>query len=158
METKFIEGTNNQYSIREDGNVIQHYKLTWTGKITKIGIDRIMPKYGKNKTFINLCINGKNNGLTINTLLIKYFNIKHCIGCNCKLNDFKRIKCDKCIDNYNKNYNSRKIKTISRTYTADKLNIPLSELSDDLYNHYKLTLKLKRKISKKHNISLHKLK
>lgn len=25
METKFIEGTNNQYSIREDGVVIRHY-------------------------------------------------------------------------------------------------------------------------------------
>jgi hypothetical protein len=34
LETKFIEGTNNQYSIRNDGVVISHYKIR-LGKIFK---------------------------------------------------------------------------------------------------------------------------
>ena len=45
LETKFIEGTDNQYSIRNDGEVIMHYKLTWKGNKTAIGIDKIMRKY-----------------------------------------------------------------------------------------------------------------
>ena len=68
----------------------------------------------------------------------------------------------------NKNYPKYKDKIISRAkegrrsiikaYVASKLQIPVAELPDELYVHYRNLLLLKRKIAKKHNLPVHTLK
>ena len=120
MKTKFIEGTNKQYSIREDGEVIRHYKYTWTRK--KTYKEGIMPKYGKNKTHvtINDLNSNKNGSFSINTLLRKYFNTFKCVQCSIiKPNNFKRsCVCNECLKNNVSSYNKR---TRSKYRESNKL-------------------------------------
>lgn len=159
LQSKYIDGTNEQYSIRIDGEVIQHYKLTWAGNITKNGIDKCTKKYGINTKYVNITKNGKNNSISINTLLAEYFNFKFCAGCKCKLFDLSKIKCNKCIKEYDINYNDKaRFKILSRGYIAHLLQISEKELSDDLYELYKIKLKTKRLLSHKTNKSIHSFK
>jgi hypothetical protein len=64
METKFIEGTNEQYSIREDGTVIRNYKMMYD-----INLKKVIPKY---KTVIRkLSINKKLNAVILHVTVNK---------------------------------------------------------------------------------------
>jgi len=70
METKFIEGTNKQYSIRKDGTVIRNYKMMYD-----INLKKVIPKY---KTVIpKLSINKKLNAVifdvTVNKIRKKFY-------------------------------------------------------------------------------------
>lgn len=104
LKTKFIEGTNNQYSIRNDGEVIMHYKLTWKGNKTAISVDKIMRKYCN--TYVTISKEGKNICLVINTLLIKYFNYKLCTKCGSIKSALNHI-CDSCKKEATKEYNKK---------------------------------------------------
>jgi len=146
MKSHFIKGTNKQYSIREDGEVIMHYKLTRLHNKTKIGIDKLMTKYGKNSKYITIAINSINKSITINSLLQEYFNYKLCTQCN-TIHKTGKVKCTKCLKtniyNYNKlnryKYKVNKIITdkkhrdeLKNSYVAHLLGVKTSILSQEI--------------------------
>jgi hypothetical protein len=164
METKFIEGTNEQYSIRKDGVVIQHYKFTWTGNITYK--ESFLKKHVKNHC-VFLRKNKKNIGLSINTLLLKYFNYKLCIRCSSKIHNEKEIYCIPCKKEATKIFNAKSRhkylykkpiydkkmrENITRAYASSMLKIPTHDIPDDIYNLFKANLKIKRLLSEKTGI------
>jgi hypothetical protein len=78
LETKFIEGTNNQYSIRNDGVIISHY--TFSGNVCTMR-DKIISqrKLSSQKyiTFVStIYMKGIQRDVRIESLLYKYFNIQ----------------------------------------------------------------------------------
>jgi len=113
MESKFIEGTNEQYSIREDGVVLSNYRIRYspsTNKYTKeifIKPKIIIPdKFNQ----IKIKINNKKTGFSTRKLLLKYFNYNICSKCSNKYTRFqKQISaiCKQCI-NTKKNATKRK--------------------------------------------------
>jgi len=170
MKTKFIVGTNKQYSIREDGEVVRHYKLTWTGNITQVK-DVLMTKYGaKNAKYIIRVIDGINKSLSINTLLFDYFGFKYCKTCGNKMYNKVNIHCDKCHKETRRRYNQKTSKkkqawakkngvdVISRNYVAPLLGLKMEDLTDEIYYNYKELLAFKRQVAQTHNISINSLK
>jgi hypothetical protein len=176
METKFIEGTNEQYSIREDGVVIKNYKTR-----------------GKKKFYIESTLQGskdpKGNTLQFrlnnktyskNALLIKYFGYKDCknTGCTNKIDILHVLYCKKCaielnkkvlknfrtvhadkIRKYKKEKCKKDVETISKSYVASALlGIKISEMNDELYQSQKKIIILKRKIAREHNMNINSLK
>ena len=102
METKFIEGTNEQYSIREDGVVISHYRNKYS---------RVENKYYINYTVVEMTPN-ESNAVTIlkkqqnvKKLLFAYFGYVFCKQCSCKSTNYlNKNLCKTCI---RKNKNAR---------------------------------------------------
>jgi len=93
METKFIEGTNEQYSIREDGVVIRHYKkeknniVHYNNKFLKL----------QNKNMYELYFDGVCKKISRNTLLKKMFNYVFCNKCDNRITSSSRqITCNNC--------------------------------------------------------------
>jgi hypothetical protein len=204
METKFIEDTNEQYSIREDGAVISHYRKhrVTNEKINTVYKDVFIKI--KEKGVVHIYINDKSKGFSIRTLTLKYFGFTTCKHCNDKIiTDIMVHVCKKCkkelrekygsqyyIDNkekhnkvctkwrkdnpekalesvrkyYRKNkevyelLNKKRIITITKSYVSSLLNIPVKDLSDDVYNMHKSILIVKRKIADKFECSIHKIK
>ena len=176
METKFIEGTNEQYSIREDGVVIRHYKFLRNKQIV---YEESFPKGIKDVrcTTVQFIICKKQYSKS--KLLIEYFGKKPCANPNCSNHITKLLYsyCDECqFENdkqtrkrYRKN-NSKKIKLKrKKLYIKEKillpkysvaalLKIPVSDLHDQLYEDYRNLLLFKRKVAKEHNISINSLK
>ena len=101
MKTKFIEGTNKQYSIREEGKVISHKKSG--DKVLKIV-----------KGQVSLSVHGVSTNVFISYLLKQYFNYFMCKSCNTKVkgNEKKRSLCVKCKVTV-KESNARYFKTLS---------------------------------------------
>jgi hypothetical protein len=124
METKFIEGTNEQYSIREDGNVIQHYKKHRVSntRIDKIYNDKIVTILKGN--CVDITTTTGVIRFSINTLTLLYFNFIFCKKCNTKFTpSLKTLFCNKCKKNARKktcdlyyNNNKEKLKTISTNW------------------------------------------
>jgi hypothetical protein len=157
MKSHYIKDSNKQYSIREDGEVIRHYKFTWAGNITKVE-DYIMTKYGEDNAYhITISINQKNISWSINTLLLEYFKFKFCKQCSTRI--VSNIKCKVCIKkniyafNTSNRYRYKEDKTISgknrrdaitKDYAASLLGIPTEDLTKELYQLKKITLKTKR--------------
>jgi hypothetical protein len=146
MKSCFIKDTDQQYSIREDGEVIMHYKLTNSHNKTRIGIDKLMTKYGMNSKYITIVVNSINKSITINSLLQEYFGYKLCTQCN-EIHKTKKVKCIKClitnISNYNKSnrykYKINKIvidrkyrNELKNSYVASLLNVKTSILSQEI--------------------------
>lgn len=148
METKFIEGTNEQYSIREDGNVISHFLKTRGVNSYR---DKVLPVYNHNNCFIY--INGKKKTVSIKLLLFKYFNFITCYKCNSKSYDYlefpRNYVCKKCIKKRLNDEDAQKVKTIPKHYAAGRMTIPTSLLTDELYQNYRTTLLVKRKLAEK---------
>lgn len=165
LESKFIEGTNNQYSIRNDGVVFSHYRYHFTGIVKhKAPIEKKL-LYHKDAPYINLCCNHKIKHTTIRSLLKSAFGIVKCKDCN---NTIKEgIKCKDCknktratvVARWAKNNpdtlkKARKISrelnvnTISKAYVAGFLNIPVKDLLEipGLYEAAKTRILIKRKI------------
>lgn len=101
MKSLFIEGTNKQYSIREDGKVIKHYsilknkKLKYYDKVLKI-------KAGNTVSAYKIDFN-------INTLLLIYFKYKLCKECRSKIyKETKEYYCNICKTNNKRISNKRK--------------------------------------------------
>lgn len=199
MLTKFIEGTNEQYSIREDGVFIRHYLKKGQGHNQKPWIEykdveMLYKQQSKRKCMVIIIrCNGKTYNFFKNSLLSKYFNIIICPKCDNVINVTKHIRvCETCIRNninelqkksrkanpllysslqkkfYNENkermliYHKKRQKisrtNITKNYTACKLQIPVASLTDELYENYKATLLVKRKIAEKLNCSMNKIK
>jgi hypothetical protein len=149
MKSHFIKDTNEKYSIREDGIIINNKN----GRLLKI-----------NNNKCNGYINNKTFTFYIPYLLKEYFNSIMCNNKDCEnvvINKNKQ-KCVNCIKN-TKNNCYLKIRTkarnnIDKSYIANNiLNICVSDLPDKLYEEYKQILKIKRLISKKFNINIQQL-
>lgn len=178
METKFIEGTNEQYSIREDGVVINHN----TKKI--LNIDKNVNKF-------TIYPNGVKKEMRRSTLLKKYFNITNLYVDNYSKTHYQ-VNKDKILEYSRKKYknNLNKIKEKSRKYyleNSDKLkekariynqnnpekcqkrqennrknitpyyiasifNITVSELDDTDYQIAKKRIEIKRQLKKDHGL------
>jgi len=109
METKFIEGTNEQYSIREDGAVIRNYKFKGRKEYGHIVYESTIMSYKRNTRRNCKHIVVRSNNCTFtwykNSLLAKYFNFIICPRCKEKIKTTKHIKvCKKCVKE--KQYNS----------------------------------------------------
>jgi hypothetical protein len=161
METKFIEGTNEQYSIREDGVVIRHWGIHSSGSISNK--EKILKGYFDKKTnTIKVCINNKEH--LLKTLMGKYFNIKNpydidvplCYkdnnSLNCSLNNlyYRKPKEKTPIEYYhnsNGKYNDRMVTKLSRSYIAHRAGIKTKDLTNEHYIFYKQLIILKRKLN-----------
>lgn len=173
LESKFIEGTNNQYSIRNDGVIISHY--TFSGNVCTIR-DKIISqrKLSSQKyiTFVStIYAMGVQRDIRIESLLYKYFNIQYCRDCSNPVESSKRkyycTACDKIhtsvknnrwrennMDKVKKAYlaNGLKIRTeITKHYVATNLNMSVKDVSDELYKAAKTNLILKRKLKQLKN-------
>jgi hypothetical protein len=154
MQTKFIEGTNEQYSIREDGAVLSYAH----GKI------RIIKSF---KGMVYIYIENVKITRGTNSLLYEYFGFKYCTICNCKMYNTTKVKCKNCrvnVANYPKTKDQIKLRNIkvvgeiTKSYVSNLLRIKVGELDDKTYNDHKNLLEFKRKVSKEHKISIKKLK
>jgi hypothetical protein len=101
LQTKFIKGTDEQYSIREDGVVISHYRICFSSlynKSYKIVKDKMMKTTADHR--VGVCIEGKKTSVSTIQLLIEYFNFHYCKKCNSKIYKYFKIPkrvCDSCI-------------------------------------------------------------
>jgi hypothetical protein len=174
MKTKYIKGTNKQYSIREDGVVISHYQLVTNQFITNKLIKRIkILKSHLHKDNIlrtNIQINGKRGSKMNKSLVADYFKIKgydqeyrgikhkdnNPLNCNknnlyCQ-NRFKHLtNKDNPLTKKERYKKYRGSKYISKFYICLLIKMDKKDLSDDLYELYKAKLKLKRLIKNKQN-------
>jgi ribosomal protein S27E len=170
LESKFIEGTNNQYSIRNDGVIFTHYRYHFTGIVEYEKPIEKRLLYHKEAPYVNLCSNGKIKHTTVRSLLKSYFGKVKCLTCN---NDItKGIKCQTCknktlvivnarwrVNNPELIKESRRIsrelnvETVSKSYVAGFLNIPVKELLEipGLYEAAKTRILIKRKIKQIQN-------
>ena len=159
METKFIDGTNEQYSIREDGVLIRHYCINARTKEKKYKDVERFGALDKRKTRTSIVflwrINKKTVCKTQGALLVEYFGYKLCkiLNCSGKVYKKERYHCEDCvkknINEVSKNTTKAEIKNISKHYVSVKLNISIHELTDDMYNLYKANLNNKRLLSEK---------
>jgi Zn finger protein HypA/HybF involved in hydrogenase expression len=111
VKTKFIEGTNKQYSIREDGQVIIHYIRRKNNKIIKYKEIKLLKQ--DNVKSIVIFVNRIRVKRTSNALLKEYFNTFLCKDCN---KYYKKtthaVLCNTC---YNKRRKLSKAKTYINT-------------------------------------------
>ena len=113
--------------------------------------------------------------ITKNKLLHETFGHILCYTCGNKMTQYnfskkliKRQKCSSCSPNPEeikiakkadlKRYRRNYVVKITRNYAAEAMNIPIKDLSDELYEHYKKVLFFKRKIAKIHNLTMHQIK
>jgi hypothetical protein len=133
MKSHFIEGTNKQYSIREDGVVIRHYKYKGRKEYNKIIKEDIIIKYKKhpkrNCNYIVIRSNNKTFNWFKNSLLAEYFNIIICPKCNKIINTTLHIRvCNKCIAD-----NELKLRLTWRENNKEKVN---SSTKKSYYKNY----------------------
>lgn len=140
LETKFIEGTNNQYSIRNDGVVIRHYRY-----------------YQKKLVFKDIIITGdfichKAKDIKINreALIKKYFG-KICKYCNQFLPTTSFLKHRLVCVNCKNKIASNKRESLTSNYVAKSLKIFPSLLTEDIYQAAKTRISIKRKIKQLQN-------
>jgi hypothetical protein len=159
MKLKFIEGTNKQYSIREDGVVIKHYKRQ---RITNTRMDKIITNniLKVTKDSVDIVINNKPNRILVCNLMRKYFNYTYCKSCNDKfVNDINNKICNNCKIKTKRisanKYAKKQVDLISKVYIAGALKLKKNELTDDLYNHYKANIKIKRLLSEKTGLHIY---
>lgn len=186
MRQVFIKGTNEQYSIREDGVVIRHYRFVSNqyNHVKKYYKDRICKPY-----FILNTLHVKigNNPKSVARLMLYHFTeykkeykkttpiiYIDSDRTNCKLSNLllfdtekgkkiSRLK-HKNSESFRNNLDSRrksnkiqtkrKILLISKSYVALKLFKfeHVKDLSDELYEFHKASLKLKRLIKYKSKV------
>lgn len=193
MKTKFIEGTNKQYSIREDGVFTRYYTINYninTKNFDKTIFKEEILKDKKGTVYI-----GNHKRISTNKLLRQYFKQVYCIKCKVKVEDLtvgkrtksicincktipskriyirkpvkplltdeqKKINLQKSRKNWEKNNiekikknidrnNKRKFNELPKYEIASRLGINVKDLTDDLYNHHKINIKIKRLLSEK---------
>ena len=168
LQTRFIEGTNQQYSIREDGVVVGHYRYDkWGNKLVK---DRIFKGYKRTKNnsiSIVFTLGSPQQQHSLRTLMETYFDIEgkpsNILGykdndnTNYKLSNLFYIQPKSKLE-IGKKSNNKAVLNINKWYVASKLNIRVAELTDELYEHHKKTLLLKREIAKKLNVKTQSIK
>lgn len=159
MQSHFIKDTKEQYSIREDGVVIRHYRVRFNANTREY--------YTEHKEYISLgsrivtiVVNGIKKQATISVLLRDHFGFCFCTSCKDKVESTHstRTMCDKCkrprteitkewwANNEDKRigYYNKNIKDLSKSYVAQILHIPLKDLSEELYQLKKIVIKTKR--------------
>lgn len=157
MKSKYIKGTDKQYSIREDGVVLSNR------------ISRALKENTKTKnSFVDIYINKRQKRVRPNLLLAEYFKVKKCLSCNeiKDLNLFKGNLNDCRFCRNKKEYiqkketgqmmkaSKNKTKRATKSYIANKiLRIKTSELSEELYLEVKRSLLFKRKVVKEHKVN-----
>jgi hypothetical protein len=138
MEIKFIEGTNQQYSIREDGVVFRNYRHNYNINTKKIDIIKhlcyIVKPYKVSEKCNTVSIN-KKSSISVNVLLKNNFGFTLCSKCDCKIynqstNKRTRNICDNCQARNTKNYHKPSIKKekILLTIEQKKINLVKSRL------------------------------
>jgi len=178
LETKFIEGTNNQYSIRNDGVVIQHFiRHANIHSNCIIYKDKIVPiKYDKNIPKVHLYLKNKAKfKRNLDNLVYEYFvedsnynfhkKIEFKDGNSLNLHYTNLISTHKYTNKIgvkrcatNKENNDKMVEEIERRYVARNLKISCADLTEEAYEEYKILLKVKRLIAKKSNCSIHSIK
>lgn len=176
MREKFIEGTDNQYSIREDGVVISNYANQYsvlTKSVTrKYRVKELKPnKDGK----VNFQIGGRNGQqktLTISKLMKEYFSGVKCHRCdsmitkkyskvcnNCAVKTLRKAAKEWKLSNSDKieKYRKNKIDELPKHYVASLLGLKSHEITDELYNHHRNLMMMKREICRDHGIVVQKL-
>lgn len=159
MESHFIKETNKQYSIREDGAVIINYKH-YKGRII-ILTNRLCKTYSpaNSSKYVVMMKDKKRKSTSISPLLKEYFGYYYCSKCNQKTCDDSTYTCKKCVrledqirnSKYTK-LHSKEIKAvnkikrdaITKSYVACLLLLPIKDLTEELYQLHKITLKTKR--------------
>lgn len=166
LQSKFIEGTNNQYSIRNDGVIISH----------KTNKELRPNKNGK----VTLSMGAKKlqKTCTITKLLKEYFEGVKCHHCNSLVTKIYSKVCNSCYEGQRKKNSStelrkrypektkikdsiqgrKRVENIPKDYIAGILNIPSSLLTDELYEQHKATLSVKRLLAQRLNCSIQKLR
>ena len=158
MKSHFIKGTNKQYSIREDGIILNHYSNISRGKSYR---EKELTIHNGLST---IYISKKKTTVSISLLLFDYFGFKYCNKCNSKFKrERNKITCENClidVGNYPKSKeqikkaNDKVTEKITKSYTASMLGLKVSEVTDELHQYHKQNLLLKRKIAKENNISI----
>lgn len=163
MKSLFIKGTNKQYSIREDGQVIMHYKRTWANNITYTNCNKPIKIYNNGTVNLRYENSSKNIGISISILLREYFNFCYCKQCNNRVykSKFNDSKCKDCISKnesiYNKQNRFKYIETKRRCdreylekmgdgYIASLLYKPVKLLSKDIIKTKRLQILLHRQL------------
>jgi hypothetical protein len=155
METKFIDNTNKQYSIREDGviisNYMDHYSSLTKSLIRKYRVKELKPnKDGK----INFRVGGRNGQskvLTISKLMKEYYNGVKCHRCDNMITKKYSKVFNNCATEIIKKAEKNRIHTLSKSYVANLVGFKVSEFTDELYENYKAILLVKRKLAEKLN-------
>ena len=144
LQTKFIEGTDEQYSIREDGVVFRHYIFYHNHSTNKI--HKVFKELQLKKTIYptySIRIGTKVHIISKAKTLLKHFGFKYCKKCNQKIHineNCNDLLCKECkIESVKKHYkqsNERQknmSKELQRTYWLNyKKNNP---------ENYKITCK-----------------
>lgn len=135
MKSHFIENTNKQYSIREDGIFIRYYIKRWCPKSNKYiiiySIDIIKPS---TTNVVKYILNGKSKQNTINTLLKEYFGYYFCKKCNIKVinNKSRYSKCIKCVNKRRERYHKKYPDRIKQQDLNNVINLTKSYIASDL--------------------------
>jgi hypothetical protein len=163
LESKFIEGTNNQYSIRNDGVVIRHWSFHSSGSISHK--ERIFKGYlDKRYKTVKVCIN--NREVILKNIIATYFNIENPYKIdvplihkdnnplNCSLDNlYYRKPIQKTSIEYyhnsNGTYQKRMREDLPKHYIAALYKVKKEELPEDVYILYKQVIKLKRLLNMK---------
>jgi hypothetical protein len=153
LETKFIEGTDNQYSIRNDGVIISHYLKTR-------GINSYRDKILTVHTYNNcsIYIEGKKKTVSPQILLFQYFGFRRCIKCNEKHYTIENLICTSCDRERMKQDEEKRQTLLTRSYIAKCLQIPIEIMDEELYQSQKAIIKIKRNIAQKLNCSINSIK
>lgn len=186
LETKFIEGTNNQYSIRNDGVVIRHFSYVTNQVMKKVIYRDVIIKKKlvdrkinpENKLpYVRILlypIEGKKRECILKVLVIKYFT-DTVINTNTRIThkDNNLFNCslynlsvERKLSNYlNVNRPLTRVETanknkmdLTKAYVGNQMGIHAKDLSDEVYKEYKAILKVKRLLAQKLNCSIHSLK
>lgn len=187
LESKFIEGTNKQYSIRNDGVVIRHFSIVSNQFITTriVYRDKIVKQNLVNRKInpenkapyvrvLLYSLDGKKREINVKVLVIKYFtNIKLHSNIkivnkdgnvfNCSLDN---LEIQRVHSNYlslpraltRKEVNNKKKLDITKGYVANQINMSAKDLTEELYQEYKALLLVKRLLVQETNCSFNSLR
>jgi DUF2075 family protein len=165
MKTKFIEGTNKKYSIREDGIVYSNYYFNRSG-IKAFRKLEIKSKKIKNRIVVMLNRGDYKGSKSIESLLREHFGFSYCKCCKKKTynnnnNNIQHFFCRKCTNkkrrinsctykiNNNeliKKFNDKYRKELKPWYIATVLRCKTSDLTDELLSVKRSQLKLHREL------------
>ena len=153
LESKFIEGTDNQYSIRNDGVIISHYLKTRGVNSYR---DKELPIHKYNNCFIY--IQGKKKTVSNQVLLFQYFGFKRCLKCNNKHHNIKNLICIPCDQERMKQDEIKRQTLLNKSYVAKCLQITVEIMDEELYQSQKAIIKIKRSIAQKLNCSINSIR
>lgn len=132
LQCKFIEGTNEQYSIRNDGFIIKHYQIT-KYKTKVIKDTTLAVKLADNTSQIT--IQGVNKRVYITKLLKQYFNIYPKVEYAPRKTDKNKV--------YTKTYRDKQIASIS-PYYIKSLNRTMKHIPEELVTITQVLIHAKR--------------